>query len=48
MSKSVELERERSKKRRDNESGVYKVWKKECNYKKGIRMGKKKDSMPRI
>ena len=48
MSKSVELERERSKKRRDNESGVYKVWKKGCNCKEGIRMGKKKDSMSRI
>ena len=48
MSKSVELERERSKKRRDNESGVYKVWKKGCNCKEGVRMEKKKDPMSRM
>ena len=48
MPRSIELERRRSKKRRDNKSGVCKVWKKGCNYEKGIKMGKKKDPMPRM
>ena len=29
MPRSIELERKKSKKRRDNKSGVYKVWKEE-------------------
>jgi len=48
MPRSVELERRRSKKRRDNKSRVYKVWKERCNCEKGVRIGKKKDLMPRI
>jgi len=48
MPESIELERRRSKEKRDDESGVYKVWKKECNCEKGIRMEKKKDLMSRM
>jgi len=48
MPKSIELERKRSKKRRDDKSGMCKVWKKECNCEKGIRMRKKKDLMSRM
>ena len=48
MPKSIELERRRSKKRRNDKSRMYKVWKKRCNYKKGVRMGRERDLMARI
>jgi len=48
MPRSMELKRRRRKKRRDNKSGVCKVWKKGCNCEKGVRTKKKKDFMPRI
>ena len=46
--RSMELERKRSKKRRNNKSGMCKVWKKECNYEKGIRTRKERDLMPKM
>jgi len=46
--RSIELERKRSKKKKDDKSRVCKVWKKGYNCKKGVRMGKKKDPTPRI
>ena len=48
MPRSIELERRRSTERRNNESGVCKVWKEGYNCEKGVRMRKKKDLMPRI
>ena len=48
MPRSMELERRKSKKRRDDKSEVHKVWKEGCNCEKGVRMGKKKDLMPRM
>ena len=48
MPRSMELERRRSKKRRNNESGICKVWKKRYNYEKGIRTRKERDLMPRM
>jgi len=48
MPKSMELERRRNKKRRDNKSRVCKLWKKGCNCEKSVRIGKKKDSMPKM
>ena len=48
MPKSMELERKRSKKRRNDKGTVCKVWKKRCNCKKSIRMEKERDLMPRI
>jgi len=48
MPRSIELERRRSKERKNNKSGVCKVWKEGCNCEKGVRMRKKKDLMPRI
>jgi len=48
MPRIMELERKRSKKRRNDKSGVCKVWKKRCNCEKSVRMGKKKNLMPRI
>jgi len=47
MPKSMKLERERNK-RRNDKSGIYKVWKKKYNYKKSIRMGRERNLMPRI
>ena len=46
--RSMELKRRRSKERKDNESGVYKVQKKRYNCEKDVRMIKKKNFMPRI
>ena len=46
--RSMKLERRRSKEGRDDKSGVYKVWKERYNCKKDIRMGKKKNLMPRM
>jgi len=37
---SMELERRRSKERRDNKGAVYKVWKKGCNRRKSARTRK--------
>ena len=48
MLRSMELERRRSKKRRNDKSGVYKVQKKEYNCKKSVKMEKKKDFMPKM
>ena len=48
MPRSMELERRRSKEKRDEESGVCKVWKEGCNCEKGVRMRKKKDLIPRM
>jgi len=48
MSRSIELERRRSKKRRNNKNTVYRIWKEECNCEKDIRTRKKKDFMPKI
>jgi len=36
MPESIELKRRRSKERRNNKSRMYRVWKKRCNYEKGI------------
>jgi len=48
MPRSIELERRESKERRDDKSGVCKVWKKGYNCKEGVRMEKKKDPMSRM
>jgi len=48
MPRSMELERRRSKERRNDESGICKVWKKRYNYEKGIRTRKERDLMPRM
>ena len=48
MPRSMELERRRSKKKRDDESKVHRLWKEGYNCKKSVRIGKKKDPMPRI
>jgi len=48
MPRSIELERRKSKERRDDESGVCKMWKEGCNCEKDVRMRKKKDLMPRM
>jgi len=44
----MELERKRSKKSKNDKSIVCKVWMKECNYEKGVRIGKERDLMPRM
>jgi len=44
----MELERRRSKKRRNDKSRICKVWKKRCDYEKGVRTGKKRDLMLRM
>ena len=46
--RSMELERKRSKKSKNDKSIVCKVWMKECNYEKGVRIGKERDLMPRM
>jgi len=48
MPRSIELERKRSKEKRNNKSGVYKVWKEGCNCEKDIRTRKKKNLIPRM
>jgi len=48
MPRSMELERRKSKKRRNNKGTVYRMWKEEYNCKEGIRTEKEKDLMPRI
>jgi len=48
MPRSIELERKRSKEKRDDKSRVYKVWKEGCNCEKGIRTRKKKNLIPRM
>jgi len=46
MPRSIELERRRSKERRDEKSGIYKVWKEEYNCEKGVRKKKKRILYP--
>jgi len=41
LPESMELERGKSKKERDNKGVVYKVWKKECNRRKSAKTRKK-------
>jgi len=44
----MELERRKSKKKRNDKGTVYRMWKEGCNCKEGVRVGKEKDLMPRI
>ena len=48
MPRSMELERRRSEKKKNNKSRICKVWKKRCNYKEGIRTEKERDLIPRM
>jgi len=48
MPRSMELERRKSKKKRNDKGTVYRMWKEGCNCKEGVRVGKEKDLMPRI
>jgi len=45
---NMELERERSKKERNNKGIMYKVWKKKYNKRKSVGMKKERDFIPRI
>jgi len=48
MPRSMELERRGSKKRINDKGTVYRMWKEGYNCEEGVRIGKKKDLMPRM
>jgi len=48
LPRSIELERVRSKKGRDDKGAVYKVWKKGCNRKKSMETRTERDSVSGI
>jgi len=48
MPRSMELERRRNKKRRNDKGAVCRMWKEGCNCKEGIRIEKEKDLMSRM
>jgi len=45
MPRSMKLERRKSKEKKDDKSGVCKVWKERYNCEKGVRTRKRKDLM---
>jgi len=46
--RSIELKKRRNKKRRNDKGIVCRIWKKEYNCEKGIRVEKKRDLISRI